>query len=89
MDKIYRGAGRLNPIWEQGAGKWQKLEGSRKKDKKGAGRMIKNKKGAGRQDPPLERLHDKQGVHMGGSRCKSITDYKTLLVFTLSLGSTL
>ncbi len=57
MDKIYRGAGRLNPIWEQGAGKWQKLERSKKKDKKGAGRMIKIKKGAGRLDPPLERLN--------------------------------
>ncbi len=53
MDKMYRGTGRLNPIWEQGEGQWQKLEGTRKKDKKkGAGRVIKIRKGAGRQDSP-------------------------------------
>ena len=44
IKKIYKGARRLNPIWEQGAGKWQKLEG--KKDEKGAGRMIKVRKWA-------------------------------------------
>ncbi len=62
MGKIYTGAGRLNPIWEQGAGKWQKLEGSRKKGKKGAGRIVKIKNGAGRQDPPLERLKSPFGM---------------------------
>ena len=25
MEKISKGAERVNPIWEQGAGKWQKL----------------------------------------------------------------
>ncbi len=37
MRKIFKGAGRLNPIWEQGAGKWQKLKGSKKKIKKEQG----------------------------------------------------
>ena len=40
--KIYKRAGGFDPIWEQGALKWQKLEEGRKKDEKGAGRMIKN-----------------------------------------------
>ncbi len=37
MGKNTKGAGRLYSIWEQGAGKWQKLEGRRKKDKKEQG----------------------------------------------------
>ena len=59
MEKIYKGAGRLNLIWEQGAGKWQKLEGSGKKDKKGAGRMIKilRREQGDRTPPPLREAH--------------------------------
>ena len=56
MKKSYKGAGRFDLIWEQGALKWQKLKRSKKKDKKGAGRMIKIKKGAGGQDPTLGRF---------------------------------
>ena len=72
MKKIYMGAGRLNPIWEQGALKWQKLKGS---GKKGAGRIIKIKEGAGRQDPPLGRLSNctkARLLDMRGISCKSI-----------------
>ncbi len=36
----------MHIIREQGAGIQQKSEGSKKKYKKGAGRMVQNKKGA-------------------------------------------
>ncbi len=61
--KIMKGAGRLNLVREQGAGKHQKSRGSKKNVKKGGGGMVINMKGAGRHDPPpFERLTNGEGL---------------------------